>query len=267
MTLGEHLVELRKRIVISIIAIVIAAIAGWFLAEFVWDMLRAPVHAIAEQQNRVARIAYTDVTSSFDLNLKVAVFIAIFLASPVWLYQVWAFFAPGLTRRERLLGVGFIGAAVPLFIGGALVAWMVLPNIVRLLTSFSSTQDAILLNARDYLAFATKLMLAVGAGFVMPVLLVLLNFIGLLTGKSILGAWRIAILILTLFAALATPAADIISMLVLLVPMVLLYFGAAGIALLHDRRAAKAAAGAADGTSQTPQKQRAARKREKRGRR
>jgi sec-independent protein translocase protein TatC len=239
MSLGAHLVELRKRIVISAIAIIIAAIAGWFLSDLVWELLRAPVQQIAENEDRVAQISYTDVTSSFDLKLRISFFIAIFIACPVWLYQVWAFFAPGLTRREKVIGVSFIGAAVPLFLGGGFTAWWVLPNIVRLLTGFSSDQDALLLNARDYLSFAMKLMFAVGAGYVMPVLLVLLNFIGVLKGKTILRGWRIAVLVIALFAAITTPAADIVSMFVLLVPMTALYFLAVGIAVLHDRRVAK----------------------------
>lgn len=239
MSLGAHLVELRKRLVISAIAIVVAAIAGWFLSDLVWELLRAPVETIAETSDRVAKISYTDVTSSFDLKLRISFFIALFIASPVWLYQVWAFFAPGLKRREKLMGAGFILAAVPLFLGGAFTAWWVLPNIVKLLTSFSSEQDAILLNAREYLGFAMKLMFAVGVGYVMPVLLVLLNFIGVFTGKTILKSWRVAVLVIALFAAITTPAADIISMFLILIPMTVLYFIAVGIALLHDRRVEK----------------------------
>ncbi|MGO1434285.1 MAG: twin-arginine translocase subunit TatC [Canibacter sp.] len=239
MSLGEHLVELRKRLVISAIAIVVAAVAGWFLSDLVWELLRAPVEEIAADGHRVAKISYNDVTSSFDLKLRISFFIALFIACPIWLYQIWAFFAPGLRRREKLLGIGFISAAVPLFLGGAVTAWWVLPNIVTLLTSFSSDQDAILLNARDYLSFAMKLMFAVGAGYVMPVLLVLLNFIGVFTGKTILKSWRVAVLLIALFAAITTPAADIVSMFVLLIPMTLLYFVAVGIALLHDRRVEK----------------------------
>lgn len=238
MSLGQHLVELRKRLMISAIAIVVALVAGWFLSPWVWDMLRQPIETIGEQ-GREATIAYNDITEAFDTKVQIALFIAILIASPVWLYQIWAFLAPGLTRREKLYGVGFLAAAVPLFLGGAFAGWYVLPNVVKLLASFQPDQDAFYLGARTYLGFATKLLLAVGVGFVMPVFLVLLNFIGVLRGQSILKSWRIAILLIILFAGITTPAADLMSMFLLAAPMVLLYFLAAGIALLHDRRVDK----------------------------
>lgn len=161
------------------------------------------------------------------------------LASPVWLYQVWAFFAPGLTRREKGYAIGFLGVAVPLFLLGVYTGWVLLPNIVRLMSTFQPTEDAFFINARSYLDFTIKLLLAVGIGFVMPVFLVMLNFMGVLSGRSIIKSWRVAILVITLFAAIATPAADVMSMFLLAVPMTLLYLIAAGVALLHDQRVAK----------------------------
>lgn len=241
MSLGQHLVELRKRLMISAIAIAVALVAGWLLSPWVWDMLRQPILAL-EGQGRETVINYDDITGAFDTKVQISLFIAIIIASPVWLYQIWAFLAPGLTRREKLYGVGFLGAAVPLFLGGAFAGWYVLPNIVKLLASFQADQDAFFLNARLYLEFAIRLILAVGVGFVMPVFLVLLNFIGVLRGKSIIKSWRIALLVIILFAGITTPAADLMSMFLLAAPMVLLYFMAAGIALLHDRRVDKRAA-------------------------
>lgn len=238
MSLGAHLVELRKRLMIAAIAIVVGMIAGWVLAPFVWDMLRAPIDDIA-RDGREAIIAYGDITGGFDTRMQIALFIAVLIASPVWLYQIWAFLAPGLTRREKLYGVALIAAAVPLFLGGAYAGWTVMPNIVRLLASFQPEEDAFFLQARTYLDFATKLLIAVGIGFVMPVLLVMLNFLGVVRGASILKAWRVAILGIMLFAAIATPAADVMSMFVLAVPMLVLYFIAVGISLLHDRRVDK----------------------------
>lgn len=238
MSLGQHLVELRKRLMISAIAIAVALVAGWILSPFVWNMLRVPIEKLGDQ-GREAMITYGDITGAFDTKVQISLFIAVLIASPVWLYQVWAFLAPGLTKREKLYGVAFLGAAIPLFLGGAFAGWMVLPNIVRLMASFQPDQDAFFLNARNYLDFAIKLLLAVGVGFVMPVLLVLLNFIGVLRGQSILKSWRVAILCIILFAGIATPAADLMSMFLLAAPIVLLYFIAAGIAILHDRRTDK----------------------------
>jgi len=124
-----------------------------------------------------------------------------------------------------------------------------LPNVVVLLTSFAPEETATLLTAKVYLDFALKFVLAIGVGFVLPVFLVLLNFIGALNANTIIQGWRWAIVIIALFTALATPAADVVSMVILALPMIGLYFVAAGIAWLHDRRLERKAqkVGANDG--------------------
>jgi len=234
MSLGAHLVELRNRLLISAVAIAVALIAGWLLSNWVWDVLRQPILDL-EVNGRTAIIQHTDVTSGFDTRVQISLFIAVLIASPVWLYQIWAFIVPGLTRRERWYAIGFLGAAVPLFFAGIYVGWRVLPNIVRLMAVFTPVEDAFQLTARAYLDMAIKLLLAVGVGFVLPVLLVLLNFIGVLRGASILKSWRIAILCIVLFTGITTPATDLMSMFLLAVPITVLYFLAAGIAIWRDR--------------------------------
>jgi len=238
MSLGAHLVELRNRLVISAIAIAVALVAGWFLSAWVWDMLRRPILQL-QDTGRVALIQYTDIGSGFDTKIQISLFIAVLIASPVWLYQIWAFIVPGLKRREKWYAIGFLGAAVPLFLAGVYAGWSLLPNIVRLMATFQPSEDAFQIEARNYLDFTLKLLLAVGVGFVLPVFLVLLNMIGVLRGKAILGSWRIALLCIILFAAITTPAADLMSMFLLALPIAVLYFAAAGIAILHDRRVDK----------------------------
>jgi len=239
MSLGEHLIELRKRLGIIGLSIVLAAIGGWFLADPVWEALSDPIIEIAKERNRDAEINYTTVTEAFDTKIAIAMVLGIVMAAPVWLYQVWAFFVPALMKRERRLALGFLSAAVPLFLAGVTAGWLVLPNIVILLTGFAPEQSATLLTAKVYLDFALKLVLAIGVGFVLPVFLVVLNFVGVLEAKSIIKGWRVAVIIIALFTAIATPAADVVSMVVLAIPMVILYFIAAGIAAIHDRRQAK----------------------------
>lgn len=239
MSLGEHLRELRKRLVISAIAIVVTAIGGFFLAPFVIDALRIPINQIAEQRN--ATIVYTTVTGAFDLRIAISFTIAIVAASPVWLYQLFAFLVPGLTSKEKRYTFGFFFSAVPLFFLGAAAGWFVFPHMVELLTSFSAQEDATYLDARIYYDFVIKLVLAIGIAFVLPVFLVLLNFVGVLSAASIIKGWRVAVLVITLFTAMATPAADVISMILLAVPMVLLYFAAWAVAWMHDRRVARRA--------------------------
>jgi sec-independent protein translocase protein TatC len=237
MSLGEHLVELRRRLMISALAVLLGMVAGYVLSDWVWEALRTPMLALAESHN--ASINYTNITQAFDLKLRIAFTVGLVVSAPVWLYQVWAFIVPGLTKKEKQYGFGFFFAAVPLFFAGCFAGWYVWPHIVELMVGFAPAQDSVFLNAADYLDFVLKLIVVVGVAFVLPVFLVLLNFAGVLQGVSIIKSWRLAILTITLFTAIATPAADIISMFVLAVPMVLLYLAAAGIAMLHDRRVSR----------------------------
>jgi sec-independent protein translocase protein TatC len=239
MTLGAHLIELRRRLGIVGLSIVLAAVGGWFLADPVWAALSDPVMEIARERNRDADINYTSVTEAFDTKVAIALVLGIVMAAPVWLYQVWEFFVPALKRKERRYAVGFLAASVPLFFAGVTAGWLVLPNIVILLTGFAPEQSSTLLTARVYLDFALKLVIAVGVGFVLPVFLVLFNAIGVLSAKAIIGGWRWAIVVISVFTALVTPAADVVSMVLLAIPMIILYFIAAGIAWLNDRRVAR----------------------------
>ncbi|WP_338056622.1 twin-arginine translocase subunit TatC [Salinibacterium metalliresistens] len=254
MSLAEHLIELRKRLVISAIAIVAAAVItfidwGWVaslfgltlplgsLTDFVKNGMQVPIDRIAEQH--AALISYTTVSQAFDLHLQIGLTIAILIASPIWLYQIFAFLVPGLTSREKRYTFGFFFTAVPLFLAGGVVGWILFPHMVELLASFTPPQAATFLDARYYYDFIIKLVLAVGVGFVLPVFLVLLNFVGVLTGKAILKGWRVAVLVITLFCAIATPSVDVVSMFLLAIPMVALYFAAVGVALIHDRLVAR----------------------------
>jgi sec-independent protein translocase protein TatC len=242
MTLGQHLVELRRRIIVIALSILIASVGGYFLSSWVLAEVSAPIHEIAKQQHRLATLNYAGVTSAFDLRIQIAITVGILVSSPIWLYQIWAFFVPGLTRKELKYGLGFFLTSVPLFLGGCYAGWYVMPHIVELLASFVPGGDSSLISAGDYFDFIIKLMLAVGIAFVMPVFLVLLNFVGVLSAKVILKSWRVAILLIVVFTAIATPSADVVSMFLLAIPMVVLYFAAVAVTTIHDRRAVRAAA-------------------------
>ena len=239
MSLGEHLIELRKRITVIAVAIVVAAIGGWFLAGPVWSALSEPLLRVAEAQGRQATINYTAVTEAFDTQIAIALVLGVVISSPIWLWQVWAFIVPALHKREKRYAIGFLAAALPLFLAGCAAGWYVLPHIVELLTGFAASGTTTLLTAKFYLDFSLKLILAIGIGFVLPVFLVVLNFARVLTGVAILKGWRWAVLAITVFTALATPAADVVSMFLLAIPMVGLYFLATAIAMLNDKRYAK----------------------------
>ncbi|WP_196903661.1 MULTISPECIES: twin-arginine translocase subunit TatC [unclassified Cryobacterium] len=239
MSLGQHLLELRKRLFLAAAGILVGAIVGWFLSDFVWDALREPIYTIATAQRRSAQLNYPDITSAFDLKLKISFYVGLVVSSPMWLYQVFAFLMPGLTRTEKRYTFGFFFTAVPLFLAGCAAGFYVLPHVVELMTSFAPAQDAALVTAQSYFDFVLKLVVAIGVAFVLPVFIVLLNFAGVISAQSIIKSWRVAILVIILFTAIATPAADVVSMFLLAIPMVVLYFAAYGVASLHDRRAAR----------------------------
>ncbi|ARC56813.1 Sec-independent protein translocase protein TatC [Frondihabitans sp. 762G35] len=239
MSLGQHFIELRRRLFFAALAIVIGSVAGWFLSDMVLDVLRAPVVTIAGAEHRNASLNFSNVTGAFDLKLTITITVGVIIASPVWLYQIWAFIVPALVRKEKLYALGFLLTAIPLFLAGCSAGVFVLPHIVQVMTSFIAQQDSSIIDAKTYYDFVLKLVLAVGVAFVLPVFLVLFNFVGVISAQAIIKGWRVAIILIVLFTALVTPAADVISMLLLAVPMILLYLLACGVTWIHDRRVSK----------------------------
>ncbi|NII39768.1 sec-independent protein translocase protein TatC [Curtobacterium flaccumfaciens] len=239
MSLGQHLIELRNRLFRAVIAVLVGAIGGWFLTPFVLDSLRSPVTQLARVGGHTAELNFPMITGAFDLRLQIAITIGVVLASPVWLYQIWAFIVPALVRREKQYVWGFLGTAIPLFFAGCAFGWYVLPHVVGILGSFVSAQDTSIVDAKAYYDFVIKLIVAVGIAFVLPVFLVLLNFVGVLSAAAIIRSWRVAIVLILIFTALVTPSADILSMFILAIPMVVLYFAACLVTWIHDRRVAK----------------------------
>jgi sec-independent protein translocase protein TatC len=239
MTLGAHLIELKRRMYVIAIAVFAGAVGGWFLTDPILSAMRKPIYEVALTQHRVATLNYDGISSAFDLKLQIAFTVGLVITSPIWLYQIFAFFMPAMTKREIRYVLGFFLSAIPLFIAGCIAGWLVFPHIVELMTSFAPESDSTIITAKTYFDFVLKLVIVVGVAFVLPVFLVILNFAGVISAKAIVKGWRWALLIITLFTALATPAADVLSMLLLAAPMVGLYFLAAGVALIHDARAAK----------------------------
>ncbi|WP_136520254.1 twin-arginine translocase subunit TatC [Cellulomonas telluris] len=236
MPLREHLRELRRRLVLIALGLVLGGIAGWLLYEPVFSLLQEPVRQVAAERDEVVTLNFAGVATAFDMQVKVSLFLGILISSPWWLYQLWAFVTPGLTRRERLYAVGFLAAAVPLFLAGAGLAWLVLPNAVRLLLDFTPEGTANVTDGQLYLSFVMRLMLAFGAAFLLPVVMVALNMTGLVQARTWAHGWRWAVLISFVFAAVATPTPDVVTMLAVAFPMCLLYVAALGLCLLHDRR-------------------------------
>jgi sec-independent protein translocase protein TatC len=240
MSLAQHLVELRKRLMIAALALVVGMVVAFIVTEQVIDVLSVPIEMIAQQRGtEFAKLNFTSITAGFDLRLRIAFAIGILVSAPVWLWQIWAFLMPGLTRKEIRYTVGFVAAAVPLFFAGTVVGWLTMPHIIELMAQFVPEQGSLLFDSQYYYDFILKLLLIVGVAFVLPVFLVALNFAGVVSGMAILKGWRIAVLVAVVFAGLATPAADIFSMLMLAGILIVLYIAAAGVSLLVDRRRRK----------------------------
>ncbi|MEY4654753.1 MAG: hypothetical protein RL523_152 [Actinomycetota bacterium] len=238
MRLSGHLREFRNRLFKSAIAITSGAVAGWYLFDYVFAALQKPVLELAKEANINAQVNFGSVVSAFDLHLQIAFFIGLFLSSPIWLYQIWAFVSPALRKRERRYTVAFVLTSTPLFLGGAFFGWWLFPGFVRGLLSFTPDGSANVINASEYVLFTVRVLLIFGMAFVLPVILVLLNAIGAMSGKTILKGWRPAIFIIAVVGALATPVADPMSMFLIMIPLTAFYYLAAGIALLNDRRKA-----------------------------
>lgn len=245
MSLGSHLKELRKRLAWSAFFVVIGMIAGWFLYEPVYAELKRPVDLVAAKHGVTATLNFPSVMGAFDLHLQVALFLGVIVSSPFWLYNIWAFITPALRKRERRYTVAFLFSATPLFSTGVWLAWQSYPNFVDVLLSMAPPGSTNIINAADYLLFALRLFVVFGVSFVCPVVLVLLNLASLITAKNIFNSWRLAIFVIAVVAAVATPAADPMSMFVLMLPLAALYFSSGLIALLVDRRRSKSAAAVA----------------------
>jgi sec-independent protein translocase protein TatC len=236
MSLGDHLRELRRRVVISAVAIAALSVVGWLEYDRLFNALMAPLREVAAQRHGLVDINFGGITQPFTVQLQVAFFVGIILASPVWLYQIWGFIVPGLTKREKRTGMSFIGAAVPLFLLGCYLAARAVPRAVEVLLGFTPVGAANLPDAELYLNFITRFILAFGLAFLLPVFLVGLNVAHLLPAHLMLKGWRIAVLLIFIFAAVMTPTPDAWTMLALALPMVGLYYAAVGVATLLDRQ-------------------------------
>lgn len=252
MPLGEHLRELRNRLFVSIAAILaVTVVAAFFyndlIAFLVEPVLKsigcdASLGEIAREEaegGACAHLTMNGLLTPFTLALKVSLMAGVVLATPVWLYQLWAFLAPGLHSHEKRYSLLFVAAGFPLFLLGGFFAYTILPTTASVLIEFTPENIDNLLPLDDYLDLVVRMVLVFGLSFELPLLLVLLNFGGVLTGRRMLGWWRGMVMGITLFAAIATPSTDPLSMLALAGPIVVLYFLAVGVSLFHDMRRAR----------------------------
>lgn len=240
MPLLDHIREFRTRVIRATFFILIFSVFGWVYYNHIITTLASPVCDLQLAQEsgstNCGSLYISGVLGPLNLQLKVSLLVGVILGAPFWLYQLWAFIAPALHRREKRNSVLFIIAATPFFAIGATLAFYVLPLAIKVLFGFTPDSLNNLIKFDDYLDFVLRLILIFGLAFELPVFLVALNLAGILSGRSILRPWRIAIFAITFFVAAFSPTADPLSMAALALPLIVLYFGAGGIALLVDKR-------------------------------
>ncbi len=239
MPLRDHLRELRRRLVVSLLAVAAGTVVGWIYYEPIFDVISEPIQDVvnaAAAQGRDVRLVVSGVTDAFMLQVKVAVMAGLVLASPVWIYQLWAFVTPGLHTKERRWVYLFVVISVPLFLSGVVLAYVLMPKGLEVLLGFTPQNVGNYLPVDRYLSFFIRMVIVFGIGFLTPLFIVGLNMIGVLSGKRLASAWRYIIFGVFVFAAVATPTGDPITMMMLAAPVMVLVGGAVVFSLLNDRR-------------------------------
>lgn len=236
----SHLVELRERLLKSVAAVLLVLLALLPFANKLYGWLALPlIKRLPQGGSMIA----TEVASPFLTPLKLAFFVAVVIAIPVVLYQLWAFVAPGLYRNEKRLALPILFSSVVLFyVGCAFAYFLVLPAVFTFMTHIAPTGVAVMPDISHYLSFVLSLFLAFGLCFEVPVVMVILAAIGVVTADQLANSRRYAIVGAFVIAAVLTPP-DVLSQILLAVPMCILYeFGILGARSLVRGEAARSTA-------------------------
>lgn len=236
MTIWAHLRELRKRLIWAVVGIGVGAVVGWYLTPFVTDFIQRP---LAQLPGAEAQLNFQTLGGAFDLRFRVALWVGVLITCPWWIFQIGLFVWPGLKRSERLHAISFGIVGVMLFAAGAYSGIVFAPHAVQILLSFVPDQAAILLRADSYLNFYLGLVYIFGFSFLIPEFLVALNFVGVLSSRAMIKAWRWAVVISFAFAAFANPIPNPIPMTIQAFILIALYFLAVFVSYLHERHSAK----------------------------
>jgi sec-independent protein translocase protein TatC len=247
MSLIGHLRELRKRVAIALLFVLIGtAVAFWWYEHGLGEFIRAPycgldtdLRALGTGSNGDCELLVTDVFGGALIRLKISFIVGIVVSAPCWLYQLWAFITPGLKRTEKRYGVAFVAVSSSLFALGAALAYISLSKGLQLLLGLAGDGVAIALTAQDYIGFVISLLLAFGVSFELPLIALVLNLIGVLSYAALAKSRRWLYFLTIVFAAFITPTQDPFTMLLMAAPMCILFELAIQIARVIDKRRAK----------------------------
>jgi sec-independent protein translocase protein TatC len=249
MTLMEHMKELRNRLIKVAIAVVIGVIAAFFLYFRIFDFLLEPNKQIcregAESLVKCGQLLNTDPLEGLTVRIQVATYGGLAFAMPVIMWQFWKFITPGLYPHEKRYAIPFVASAVVLFVLGAGIAYWTLPQALDWLQSIGGDNLSQAYSPKKYFQLIVYMMLAFGAGFEFPIVLVFLQMVGVLSTDTLRKYRRYAIVGIVILVAVATPSGDPISMAALSIPMCLFYEISILVGRIRNRRRTKAAAAAA----------------------
>ena len=240
MPLLDHLREFRNRLMKSLLGIVLAAVVGWYFYQSIIRLLTLPFCDLGTNNvpsdGKCGDLYVNGILGPFNLQVKISLLTGVILAAPIWIYQIWSFITPALHRKEKRVALIFSLIATPLFATGAVLAYLILPHAVDVLLGFTPDNLGNLVRFDEYLDFVLRLILIFGLAFILPIFLVALNLLGIISGKTILRPWRVAVFSCFLFTAAFTPTPDPITMTLLAIPLCLIYFLSGLFAILVDRR-------------------------------
>ena len=241
MPVMDHIRELRNRVVKSILALALGMVVGFIFFHWAWFKIEAPfcsakINGMTGCKVVGDQLVVGAILDPFYLRVKIAFIVGLILSCPVWLYQIWAFVAPGLYAREKRWTYTFVGAAVPLFVGGAIFGYLVMPRGLHYLLGLTPNGVVNLPSVDTYLSYALLMLVGFGLCFEVPLFLVGLNLVGILTHARFRKWRRVMIFSVFLFAGIASPSPDPITMLLLAGPCVVLVEVAEVIVWANDRR-------------------------------
>jgi sec-independent protein translocase protein TatC len=238
----DHLEELRKRIIYSIIAIAVGFFACWGYAENIYEIMQRPIMDALQHNGLSAKLVYLNPTEPFNLYLKVGAMAGLFVASPFVLYQIWCFISPGLYRNEKRYVMPFMVSTVALFLAGGYFGYkLVLPAALVFLIGYGKAFQP-MITLTEYSSLFLTLIVGMGAIFEMPILVFFLALMGIVSAGWMWRNLRYSILIIFIIAAVITPTTDILNMCIFAAPMVALYVLSIGIAwLVHPKQRKKRA--------------------------